>query len=119
MSLLEQDRTRERRVDEDATQLKFELNDNEEYEVKGIQDSAIYAKKLEAGHLPKLYYLVFEKSYLKEKDTWKLSLVVMHLKKIVSTFYKDHPEKSTSTSIPLNSALPMAKLIVKLFAKQK
>ena len=42
---------------------------------------------------------------------------------MISTFNKDHLEKPTATFFPLNSALPMAKLSVKLpvkpSAKQK
>ena len=46
----------------------------------------------------------------------------MHFRKMIFTFYKDHPEKLTATSPPLNSAPLMAKLSVKPvkpFAKQK
>ena len=47
----------------------------------------------------------------------------MHLRKMISTFHKDHPKKPTATSPPLNSAPPMAKLSVKPsvkpFTKQK
>ena len=60
MFLLEQDTTRKGRVDEKtAEQLEFETGgNNEEYEVEGIRDSAVYARESEAGHLPGLYYLV-------------------------------------------------------------
>ena len=39
---------------------KFEAGDNKEkeYEVDGIWDSAVYAKKSATGQLPRLYYLV-------------------------------------------------------------
>ena len=57
--LLEHDTTKKERVDENAaTELEFEAGNDEEYEVERIRDSAEYAKKLEAGHLPELYYLV-------------------------------------------------------------
>ena len=46
-------------MDENATQLEFKVNNNKKYKIESIWDSAVYAKKLEAGHLPKLYYLVF------------------------------------------------------------
>ena len=39
------------------TQLKFEAGDNKEYEVEGIRDSAVYARK-SAGQLSRFYYLV-------------------------------------------------------------
>lgn len=68
MSLLEQNTTRNSQIDENATQLEFKVNNNEEYEVKNILDSAVYVKELEASHLPRLYYLVSWKGYLEEKD---------------------------------------------------
>ena len=43
----------------------------------------------------------------------------MYLRKMISIFYKEHPEKPTATSPLLNIASPMAKLIIKLFAEQK
>ena len=53
-----------------AEQLEFEAgNDNKEYKVEGICDSAVYAKESEVGHLPGLYYLVFWKDYPKDKST--------------------------------------------------
>ena len=52
MSLLEQDTTRKGPVEE--TQLELEADNDEEYEVEGIRDSAVYtkAKESEADHLP-------------------------------------------------------------------
>ena len=60
MSLLKQDTTRKRRVDEKtAEQLEFKAGgNNEEYEVESIRDSAVYAKESEVSHLPGVYYLV-------------------------------------------------------------
>ena len=43
----------------------------------------------------------------------------MHLRKMVSTFYKDYPEKPIATSALLDFALPMAKPTVQLPIKQK
>lgn len=40
------------------TQLEFEAGDNIKYKVEAIWDSVVYTRKLEAGHLPKFYYLV-------------------------------------------------------------
>ena len=69
MSLLEQDTTRKGQVDENnATEL--DAGDNSgKYKVEAIWDSAVYARELESGHLPGLYYLVFWKGYLKEENT--------------------------------------------------
>ena len=60
VSLLDQDTTRKGRVDEKTVeQLEFKAGgNNEEYEVEGICDSAVYARESEAGHLLGLYYLV-------------------------------------------------------------
>ena len=43
----------------------------------------------------------------------------MHIRKIVSIFRKDHLEKSTAISPPLDSTSLMAKLTNKLSMKQK
>ena len=105
MSLLEQHTTRKGR---EFSVPEFELDDNKEYEVEAIQDNADYTKEVD-GHLPRLYYLVVWKGYPEEKNTWEPSSAVMHLRKMVSTFHKDHPEKPTATSAPPDFAPPMAK----------
>ena len=97
---------------------EFEPGDDKEYEVKAIQDSAVYAKEKDE-HLLGLYYLVAWKYYPEEESTWEPSLAIMHLRKIVNTFHKDHPEKPTATSAPLDSTLPMAKPTTQLPAKRK
>ena len=110
MSLLEQDTTRKGR---EFSVLEFEPNNNDkEYMVEAIQDSAIYTKEADR-HLPGLYYLVAWKGYLEEENIWESFLAVMQLWKMFSTFHKDHPKKPTATSAPLDSAPPMAKPRVK------
>ena len=86
--------------------------------MESIQDSAVYAKEADK-HLPGLYYLVAWKGYPEEKNIWELSSAVMHLRKMVSIFHKDQPEKPTATSEPLDSAPPMTKPTTQLSAKQK
>ena len=54
MSLLKQDTTGKRQVDKNAIELDASNDKNGEYKVEAIWDSAVYAKKLESGHLPKL-----------------------------------------------------------------
>ena len=56
VSLLEKDTTRKGRMNEFLVP-KFEPGNNKEYEVKAIQDSAVYTKEAD-GHLPGLYYLI-------------------------------------------------------------
>ena len=102
VSLLEQDTTRKGR----------------EYEVEAIRNSVVYAKEAD-GYLPGLYYLVAWKAYPEEENTWEPSSTVMHLWKMVTTFYKDHLEKPTATSAPLDSAPPMAKPTTQLPPKRK
>ena len=51
-------------------QLKFEAGDDKEYEVDRIWNSAVYAKESTIGQLPGLYYLVWWKGYLEEKNIW-------------------------------------------------
>ena len=111
MSLLEQDITRKRRVDKKiAEQLEFEAGgDNEEYKVESICDSTVYARESEASHLPGLYYLVSWKGYPEDESTWEPASAVQHLRKLVSTFYKNHPDKPIATFPPIDLAPPMAK----------
>ena len=109
--MLEPDTIRKGRVDE-MTQLDFEATDDEEYEVEGIRVSAVYAKESE-GHLPRLYYLVSWKGYPEEENTWEPTSAVQHLRKLISSFHKDHPDKPTATSKAINNAPPMAKPTVR------
>ena len=53
-------------------QLEFEAGDNKEYKVDGILNSAVHAKELTTGQLPRLYYLVLWKGYLEEENTRSL-----------------------------------------------
>ena len=114
VSLLEQDTTRKGRMNElfPEPEPEFNAGDDKEYEIEAIKDSAVYAKEAE-GQLPGLYYLVSWKGYPEEESTWKPSSAVMHLRKMISTFYKDYPEKPTAISFSLDFALPMAKPSVK------
>ena len=114
VSLLEQDITRKGQVDENATELDAGEDDSGEYEVEAIWNSAIYAKKSELGHLPGLYYLVSWKDYPKEENTWEPASAVQHLKKLIRSFHKDHPDKLTATSAAINIAPPMARTTAKL-----
>ena len=91
--------------------MEFDTGDNEsgEYKVEAIWDSAIYIKKSESGHLPGLYYLVSWKDYPEEKNTWKPASVVQHLRKLISLFHKDHPDKPITTSPAIDTAPPIAR----------
>ena len=72
VSLLEHDTTRKGRVDEEIRQMKFNNNgngnNNREYKVEAIWDSAVYARELEV-YLLGLYYLVSWKRYSEEENT--------------------------------------------------
>ncbi len=95
------------------TAIELDEGDSEEYEVEAICDSKVYAKESNNGQLPGLYYFVLWKGYPKEKNTWEPALAVLHLYKLISTFHRDHSEKPTATSPPIDSASPMAGPIVK------
>ena len=114
VSLLEQDTMRKKQINGlfREPEPEFNAGDNKEYKVKAIKDSVVYAKEAER-HLPDLYYLVSWKCYPEEESTWEPSSAVMHLRKMISAFHKDHPEKPTATSPPLDSTPPMAKPSVK------
>ena len=115
VSLLEQDTTRKGRVDEEVRQIEFDAGDDEsgEYEVEAIRDSAVYARESESGHLPGLYYLVSWKRYPEEENTWEPASAVQHLRKLISSFYKDHLDKPTATTPTINTVSPMARPTVK------
>ena len=64
MSLLEQDTTKKRRVnDKNAVELNAGNNKSREYEVEAIWNSAIYQRESESSHLSGFYYLVSCKQY--------------------------------------------------------
>ena len=113
MSLLEQDTTRKGRVDDENVELDAG-DENGEYEVEAIRDSEVYARESESGHLPGLYYLVSWKGYPEEGNTWEPTSVVQHLRKLINSFHKDHPDKLTVTSPATDTAPPMARPTVKL-----
>ena len=114
MLLLEQDTTRKGRVEQEVRQMEFDTGDDgEKYKVEAIQDSAVYARKSKSGHLSGLYYLVSWKRYLEEENTWEPTSAVQHLRKLISSFHKDHPDKPTATSPAIIIDLPIARPIVK------
>ena len=117
VSALEQDTTRKGQVSKEVQELDAGNENSEKYEVEAIWDSAVYANESESGYLPGLYYLVTWKGYPKEENTWESSSAVQHLKKLISSFHKDHPEKLTATFPCIDSAPPMAGPIVKPTAK--
>ena len=112
VSLLKQDTTRKRRVDNENVELDAG-DKNGEYEVEAIWDSEVYARESESGHLPGLYSLVSWKGYPKEENTWELASAVQNLRKLISLFHKDHPDKPTATSPAIDTAPLMARPTVK------
>ena len=78
MSLLDQDTTRKRRVDEEVRQIEFDTSDKKcgEYKVEVIWDSAVYMGESKSGHLLALYYIVSWKRYPEEENIWEPALAV-------------------------------------------
>ena len=100
------------------SQLEFESdNEGEEYKIKTICDSAVYARESDSGHLPRLYYLVYWKGYPEEENTWEPTSAIHHLRRLVNTFHKEHLETLTAISLPVDSAPTMAKPTVKTSPK--
>ena len=80
---------------------------------RGYWDSAVYTNKSESGQLPGLYYLVEWKGYSEEENIWKPLSAVQQLKKLISCFHKEYPEKPITISPLINSALSMARPTVR------
>ena len=111
VSLLEQDITKKER---EFSITEFELgNDDKEYKVEAIRDSAVYARESESGHLSGFYYLVSWKGYPEEENIWEPASMVQHLRKLINSFHKDLPDKHTATSPAIDTAPPMARPTVK------
>ena len=113
VSLLEQNTTRKQRVNKQVKELELKAGNSKEYKVETIWDSAVHASKLESDQLPSLYYLVAWKRYPKEENIWEPLSAVQHLKKLINFFHKDQQEKPTTTSPPIDSTLPIARLTIR------
>lgn len=119
MSLLVPDITRKRQVDKTTSRSKFENGDNDkEYKVEIIYDIVVYIQKSE-DHLSGLYHSIFWKDYLEEKTTWKPTLTIKHLCRLITIFHKEYPVKPSVTLLPINSDLSMARPIVKSTIRSK
>ena len=94
-------------------------NENRKYKVEAIWDSEVYIKELEWGYLPDLYYLVSWKEYPKEENTWEPVLTVQYLRKLISSFHNNYPDKRTATSPAIDTVPPMARPKVKLMESPK
>ena len=107
-------KTRKGQMDEEVRQMEFDAgDDSREYEVEAILNSTVYIRESESGHLPSLHYLVSWKRYPEEENTWEPASAVQHLRKLISSFHKDHPDKPTATSPAIDNAPPMARPTVK------
>ena len=84
-----------------------------EYKVEVIWDSTVYARESESVHLPGFYYLVSWKWYPKEENTWEPASAVQCLRKLISSFHKDHLDKPTATFPANDNASPVARPTVK------
>ena len=110
VSLLEQDTTMTGWVDEEVRQIVFNAGDDgRKYKVEVIWDSVVYAKESESGHLPGFYYLIFWRRYTEEENTWEPASTIQYLRKLISSFYKDHLDKATATSPAIDNAPLMAR----------
>ena len=90
--------------------------DSSEYKIEAIWDNAVYTGE-SVGHLPELYYLVSWKGYPEEENTWELASAVQHLKKLISSFHKNHLDKPTVISKAINTVPPMTKPTIEPAAK--
>ena len=83
-----------------------------EYKVEAIRDSAVYVTK-SISYLAALYYLVFWKSYLEEKNICEPASIIQHLRKLISSFYKNYPNKPTAISKTINTTPTMSRPTIK------
>lgn len=88
MSLLETNTIKHEQVDKNIIKLEFKINNNKIYQIKKIQDSAVYIKESKTGHLLGLYYLIDWKSYPKKENIWKLALILSIFKSCLASFIK-------------------------------
>ena len=102
-------------MNENVTKLDAGDDKSGEYKVDAICNSAVYVRK-PADYLPKFYYLVSCKDYLKEENIWELYSAVQYLRKLISLFHKDHPDKLIAIFEAINTAPPIARLTIKLAA---
>ena len=119
MSLLEQDTIRKGQVDKKVKQMEFDTGNNNsgEYKVEAVWDSVVYTIESKSGHLPGLYYLVSWKRYPEKKNIWEPASTVQHLRKLISLFFKDYPDKPSATFLAINTIPPMAKPTVRSTVK--
>ena len=114
--LLKQNITKKKQVDKNNSKLNTSSN-NVKYKRKAIWNNTVYTKESKSDYLQELYYLVFWKRYLKEKNILELVLAIQHLKKIINSFYKDYLYKLIAIFKAMNIVLLMARPIIKPIAK--
>ena len=118
VSLLEQNTTKKRQVNNILLDFEFEAGNNEEYKGDGIQDSVVYTKESATGQLPRFYFLILWKSYPEEENTWEPVLAILHLLRLTNAYHKNNLERPTATSLPVNMAPLMARPTAALTKKR-
>ena len=98
-------------MDKKVRQIEFDAgdDDNGEYKVEAIWDSVVDARESKSGHLSDLYFLISWKGYSEEENTWEPASAVRHLRKLIGSFHKGHPDKPTMTSPAINTEPPMGR----------
>lgn len=105
---------------EDIMIFRLESQDNcngKEYKFETIYNSKIYAQNSDSSYLLSFYYLISWKRYLEKENIWVPILAIQYLWKLVIIFYKKYQKKPIVISLLINSALSMAKFIIKLWTK--
>lgn len=82
--------------------------------MKAICDNESYAIQT-VSQLFELYYLIFWKNYLENENTQNLTLAIIYFCKMISTFYNNYQENQIATLLFINTDLPFAKSIVKIY----
>lgn len=86
--------------------------------IKQIQFEIMrFIEKSQNQNLPKLYYLISWKKYLKEENTQELTLAFQQFKNLIIFFYKNYLEKLSAIFKTINTIPPITRLIVKRNSK--
>lgn len=100
-------------MDQITSGLEFKRdNKSKKYEFEVIYNSVISSKTLEKRRFLGFYYLMLQKDFFEEENTWKLVYAIQYLQRLLNNFYKNDPEKPIATFPPIDFTSPTGKPII-------